>query len=90
MVYLGLVMTALGYSLWYSLIGRHPVSRVGPFLLLMPVFSVLGGIILLDETVTPMVALGGVIVIAGVVVITVPRGTTAVADAEDQRYNGDG
>ncbi len=78
-VYLGLVMTALGYSMWYSLIGRHPVSRVGPFLLLMPVFSVLGGVILLGETVTPLVAAGGVIVIVGVVVIMVRRGTTTGA-----------
>jgi len=80
--YLGLVMTALGYSLWYSLIGRHPVSRVGPFLLLMPVFSVLGGIILLGETLTPMIAIGGVIVIAGVAVIMVRRGAGAVPPAE--------
>jgi O-acetylserine/cysteine efflux transporter len=72
-VYLGLVMTALGYSLWYSLIGRHPVSRVGPFLLLMPVFAVLGGVFLLGETLTPLIVLGGVIVIAGVAIIMVPR-----------------
>ncbi len=74
--YLGVVMTALGYSLWYSLIGRFPVSRVGPFLLLMPVFSVLGGVFLLDETLTPLIALGGVIVIVGVAVIMVRRGAT--------------
>lgn len=79
--YLGVVMTALGYSLWYSLIGRYPVSRVGPFLLLMPVFSVLGGVFLLDETLTPLIALGGVIVIAGVAVIMVRRGTGAGAPA---------
>ena len=72
--YLGLVMTALGYGLWYSLIGRHPVSRVGPFLLLLPVFSILGGVILLGETLTPLIVLGGAIVIVGVTVIMVRRG----------------
>ena len=72
--YLGVVMTALGYSLWYGLIGRHPVSRVGPLLLLMPVFSVLGGVLLLGETLTPLIALGGVIVIVGVAIIMIRRG----------------
>jgi O-acetylserine/cysteine efflux transporter len=91
--YLGLVMTALGYSLWYGLIGRHPVSRVGPFLLLMPVFSVLGGMILLGEILTPLIALGGAIVIAGVAVIMVRRGpgpgagAGAPAEAGARRYD---
>jgi O-acetylserine/cysteine efflux transporter len=88
-VYLGLVMTALGYALWYGLIGRHPVSRVGPFLLLMPLFSVLGGVVLLGETVTPRVALGGAIVVAGVAVIMVRRGVVAVAEAGARRYDGE-
>jgi O-acetylserine/cysteine efflux transporter len=86
-VYLGLVMTALGYSLWYGLIGRHPVSRVGPFLLLMPVFSVLGGVILLGETLTPRIALGGAAVIAGVAVIMVRRSVAAVIEAGARRFD---
>ena len=86
-VYLGLVMTALGYSLWYGLIGRHPVSRVGPFLLLMPVFSVLGGVILLGETLTPQIALGGAAVIAGVAVIMVRRSVAAVIEAGARRFD---
>jgi O-acetylserine/cysteine efflux transporter len=73
-VYLGLVMTALGYALWYSLVIRHPVSRVGPFLLLMPVFSVIGGIALLGERLTLQVAIGGAVVITGVAIILVRRG----------------
>ena len=64
--YLGLVMTALGYSLWYSLLGRHPAHRVAPFLLLLPVASVVGGVAILGERLTLVVALGGLIVICGV------------------------
>ncbi len=75
-LYMGLVMTALGYGLWYSLVGRFPLARVGPFLLLMPVFSVLGGVTLLGESLTLRVALGGAVVIAGVAVILV-RHTSA-------------
>jgi O-acetylserine/cysteine efflux transporter len=76
-LYMGIVMTALGYGLWYSLVGRFPLARVGPFLLLMPVFSVLGSVVLLGETLTLRVAIGGAIVIAGVAVILVRRTSAA-------------
>ena len=76
-LYMGIVMTALGYGLWYSLVGRFPLARVGPFLLLMPVFSVLGGVTLLGESLTLRVAIGGAIVIAGVAVILVRRASAA-------------
>ena len=72
-VYLGLVMTAFGYGLWYSLVGRHPVSQVAPFLLLLPVFSVLGGVVLLGETLTWLIALGGAVTVAGVSFIVIER-----------------
>ncbi|WP_137702836.1 DMT family transporter [Marimonas lutisalis] len=71
--YLGLIMTALGYGMWYSLIRRNPVSLVAPFLLMLPVFSVLGGILFLGESLGPRTLLGGVIVIAGVAFIVVER-----------------
>jgi O-acetylserine/cysteine efflux transporter len=80
-VYLGLIMTALGYGLWYSLVGRYAVSRVGPFLLLMPLFSVIGGVILLGESLTLQVAIGGVIVIAGVAFIVIRRAPAPVPRA---------
>ena len=41
--YLGLVMTALGYAMWYRLLGLYDVNMVMPFLLLLPVASVTGG-----------------------------------------------
>jgi O-acetylserine/cysteine efflux transporter len=80
-IYLGLVMTALGYGFWYSLVLRHPVSRVGPFLLLLPVFSVIGGVGLLGESLTLRVALGGVVVVAGLALILTTRAPTPGHDA---------
>ncbi len=88
-VYLGLIMTALGYGLWYSLVGRHPVSRIGPFLLLMPVFSVLGGVSLLGESLTPQIAIGGVIVIAGVAVIMIRRSPRRLTEAGTRRFDAE-
>jgi O-acetylserine/cysteine efflux transporter len=88
-VYLGLVMTALGYGLWYSLVVRHPVSRVGPFLLLMPVFSVIGGVTILGERLTPQIAIGGLFVISAVAFILTsraPEPVTEVADPGARRF----
>lgn len=73
-IYLGLVMTALGYGIWYRLLGRFQVNQVGPFLLLLPVASVIGSVTILGETLTPWIVAGGVIVVAGLAVMTVDRG----------------
>lgn len=69
-LYLGLVMTGFGYFLWNSLIRKHDVGRVAPFLLLLPVFSVLGGILFLGETPDPARLWGGLVILFGVAVIT--------------------
>lgn len=65
-LYLGLVMTAIGYGMWYTLIRRNPVSQVAPFLLLLPIFTVIGGITFLGEVLTIPMIIGGSIVLAGV------------------------
>ncbi len=69
-VYLGLVMTALGYAIWYHLLGRYPVSRVGPFLLLLPVTSIAGSVVMLGERLTAIEFVGAVIVIGSVWFVT--------------------
>ena len=58
---------------------RDSASRHGTAEEIQAVFSVLGGVLLLDETLTPLIALGGVIVIAGVAIIMVGRGAEAGA-----------
>lgn len=73
-LYLGLIMTALGYALWYTLVRRNPVSRVAPFLLLMPVFTVLGGVAFLGESLSVPVLFGGALVIGGLGLILSERG----------------
>ena len=72
-LYLGLVMTALGYSCWYHVLGRYEVNRVAPFLLLIPVTSVLGGWLLLGEALTPTILTGGAVVISGVALLVIER-----------------
>ncbi len=72
-IYLGLVMTAVGYSIWYHLLGKYELRQVGPFLLLLPVFSIIASAIFLGEEMTLMAWFGGLIVIFGIAVITVER-----------------
>ncbi|MCP4877705.1 MAG: EamA family transporter [Gammaproteobacteria bacterium] len=72
-VYLGLIMTALAYGIWYRLLGHYNVNQVMPFLLLLPVTSVLGGIFFLGESLTIKIVLGGSLAIVGVAMITIQR-----------------
>lgn len=71
--YLGLIMTALGYALWYRLLGLYNVNQVMPFLLLLPVTSVIGGIAFLGETLTIKITIGGLMALFGVALITIQR-----------------
>jgi O-acetylserine/cysteine efflux transporter len=64
-LYLGLVMTAFGYGLWFRLIARHPVSHVMPFLLLLPVTASAGAILLLGDVPTASTLGGAAFVLAG-------------------------
>ncbi|QYX56661.1 EamA family transporter [Roseovarius sp. SCSIO 43702] len=65
-LYLGLVMTAFGYGLWNTLLRRNPVSQVAPFLLLLPLFALVGGVVFLGEDPGPQTLIGGALVIGGV------------------------
>ena len=65
-LYLGLVMTVIGYSAWYYVLARYPVPMVMPVLLLLPVATILGAVTFLGESLDMIVLLGGAIVICGV------------------------
>lgn len=67
--YLGLITTALGYYMWYTLIRRTPVSEAAPYLLALPLFSMAGGWFFLGEIATTQTLLGGGIIISGVALI---------------------
>ena len=72
-IYMGVIMTALGYGIWYHLLGRYEVGKVVPFLLLLPVVTVIASVLLLDEKLTVLLVVGGMLVMAGVAVIVVER-----------------
>ena len=69
-VYMGLIMTALGYAIWYHVLGKFPVTQVGPFLLLLPVTSIAGSVLMLGERLNLWEMTGAGIVMLGVWFVT--------------------
>ncbi|MDC1318778.1 EamA family transporter [Candidatus Thioglobus sp.] len=65
-LYLAFIMTVLGYSVWYHLLSSVDVSKVSPFLMLLPITSIIAGIVLLDEKLTSSMILGGLLIMSGV------------------------
>jgi len=73
-LYLGLIMTALAYVMWYHVLAKCEVNKLAPFLLLNPLATVVASILFLGEELTVTTATGGAIVIAGIAVMTIePR-----------------
>ena len=66
--YTVLLGAILGFGLWFWLIGRCSMTRVAPFGLLQPVFSIVAGVIFLHEPLTATLVAGAVICIAGVAI----------------------
>ncbi len=50
--YLGWIATILAYALWTGLLKRHPVNRVAPFSLGVPVVGLATGMLALGEVIT--------------------------------------
>ena len=63
---------AIAYSIWYNLLQRYRVDQVAPFALLMPPLGVAASFLLLDERVSLLTALGGLILLGLAIVVRVP------------------
>lgn len=66
MLIVGIGPTIIGYGLWCSLIARHGIVPLAPFLLTIPIIAVGLGVWLLGERLTWPMVLGGVITLLGV------------------------
>ena len=64
-LYLGVVITALGYLLWNWGLGRVGAPRAAVFITLQPIGGALLGATLLHEPVTPFTLTGGALIVAG-------------------------
>ena len=64
--YLGLIMQPLAYGAWYHVIGRNPIHKVLPIMLLFPLTGLSTAILLLGEEPTKQVFIGGAIILFGI------------------------
>ena len=68
-LYLALIMTVLGYGIWYRVLYRNPVSTVMPVMLLLPVFTITSSMLFLGEQLSLMIFIGAAVVFGGVFMI---------------------
>lgn len=69
-VYLALLSTVLANVILYLLIGNRSVSRLSIQLYIVPLVSLVGGVVLLGENVTIFTVLGGILMFTGVALAT--------------------
>ncbi len=69
-LYAGWVSTLIGHGGANYLFRTYEVSMVSPYFLALPFFSVIGGVLLLDEVVGWQMFLGGGLTIMGVLIVT--------------------
>jgi drug/metabolite transporter (DMT)-like permease len=69
-LFLSLFSTVAGYMMFYALISRSTVSRLSIQMYLIPVVSVIGGIILLQEGLNIYTIIGGAILLCSVALAT--------------------
>jgi len=67
--YAAFVSSLLGHGLYFVLVQRHPVARVTPWLLLVPVIAVALGVAFWGDRPGPRLLLGGAMVLGGVLLI---------------------
>lgn len=67
----GVCSTLIGQGGMAWLLQRHPISTVIPYTLVAPVVSVVAASAFFDTPVTGMMILGGIIVLAGVAIVTI-------------------
>lgn len=81
-LYQALLVVGFGYGAWYWLLRRYAVNQVMPFVLLVPVFGVLSGVVVLGEPVTASIVGGGLLTVFGVGIIILRRPKLIPPEAE--------
>jgi O-acetylserine/cysteine efflux transporter len=66
--YLAYPTTILAFAIWGYLLARHPAATVTPFSLLVPVAGLASAALILGETMSPLEALGGAVIAAGLAI----------------------
>ncbi|MEY8837685.1 EamA family transporter, partial [Cribrihabitans sp. XS_ASV171] len=70
----GGVTSGLGYALWYRLVPRLAAPVTATVQLSVPIIALLGGLVLLGETIPPPLLAGAAIVLGGIALAAFPAG----------------
>lgn len=66
MIYLGIFTTGLAYIAWFSALSQLPAAQTGAFLFIEPLVSMVVAANILDEKITLVPVLGGVVILVGI------------------------
>ena len=84
LAYISLISTIVGFGMWTRLVGRYSVGQTLPFMLTVPLFAIMGGIVLNGDRLTNDIIAGGLLTLTGVALIvfrrSAPRMEPAVAN----------
>ena len=85
--YTGILSSIVGHGGVNYMLRKYEVSVVTPYFLLMPLFAIMGGVVILGETLTWRIVLGGVITLVGVMIVTLRNAKKAKALQEEIEEN---
>src|SRR5450830_115890 len=68
-VYCAALSSTVGYWLWYRLLRRYPIGKIMPLSLLSPVFSVIFGMLVFNDSADLKKMVGAFITVVGIVVV---------------------
>ncbi|WP_264784716.1 DMT family transporter, partial [Gluconobacter cerinus] len=65
-----IIISALSYLVWFSLLRRYLASRLGVLSFMTPVFGVASGALLLHEALTSSFLIGALMILGGIMVVS--------------------
>lgn len=80
LVYQSLIVASVSYMVWFWLVHKHEVSVLAAFILLVPLFGVLGSHLVLGEEMPVQLLLGLALVVAGILLVN--RRLSGIAEGE--------
>src|SRR3954468_4028813 len=71
--YTAYLSSLVGYGIWNTLLGRHPVAKVTPFAMVVPVVGMAAAAVAFGERPHPLELFGGAVLLAGVAITVLRR-----------------
>ncbi len=73
LLYQGIVVSFAAFLVWFSMLRRYNASQLSIFLFLSPLFGVSFGVLLLHEKIDVYFAVGSLLVLSGIFLVSRPR-----------------